>query len=205
MLSKITVGEIMEETEEIFEAGGRRLDQYPNKIFTIPNMLTFLRFLLLPVLIYSLEKIDELGYTFPVLVGSVMILSDILDGIIARRLKQYSRLGVILDPVFDKIIISTLAIYFAYKNMMPDWVAIVVVARDMAILIFGFFTVAKGYAPQPVLWGRLWALLWGVAFILLLLGYNWLAWSLIVVALILGFFSAGNYYVMYLKNMENSQ
>ena len=195
----------MGDNEKNLSEKGRLLSEYPNRIFTIPNILTFLRFILLPVLIYFLDTVDRHGYTPPVLVGSVMILTDLLDGILARKLNQFSRLGVILDPVFDKIIISALAIYFAYKNMIPDWVAIVVVARDMAILIFGFFTVAKGYAPKPVLWGRLWAFLWGVAFILLLVGYHWLAWSLIVVALILGFFSAGNYYIMYLKNLEETE
>ena len=195
----------MGDNEKNLSEKGRLLSEYPNRIFTIPNMLTFLRFILLPVLIYFLDTVDRHGYTPPVLVGSLMILTDLLDGILARKLNQFSRLGVILDPVFDKIIISALAIYFAYKDMIPDWVAIVVVARDVAILIFGLFIVAKGYAPQPVLWGRLWAFLWGVAFILLLVGYNWLAWSLIVVALILGFFSAGNYYVMYLKNLEEAK
>lgn len=196
----------MEDNAEIPVKEAKPLSAYPNKVFTIPNLLTVFRLALLPFLFRALNDVRNGGSYIPaVVIGAVMILSDILDGIFARHFNQTSRIGVVLDPISDKIIISSLAIYFAYYGLIPDWVAVVVVAREAAILLFGLFFVARGYAPKPVLWGRLYALLWGLAFIFLLINLDPLAWALIVVALILGFFSAGNYYVLYLKSMEHKR
>ncbi len=194
------MGFMDEETDNDFSAV--ELDSLPNRLITVPNILTMLRILLLPFLVYALDIGRTRGYMLAIIIGSIMILTDIFDGIIARYFDQYSRIGVILDPVFDKLIIITLAIYFAVKNQIPTWIAIIVVARDITLLVFGAVMVMRKMAPKPIIWGRLYPLLWGITFLLLLVKLDALAWSLMIVAVILGVFSAGAYYNKYRKTME---
>ncbi|MCD6594528.1 CDP-alcohol phosphatidyltransferase family protein [bacterium] len=182
-----------------------KLDSLPNKLMTVSNILTLTRIFLLPFLIWTLDIRKEFGYTPAIIIGSIMILTDIFDGIIARRYNQYSRLGVILDPVFDKLVIMTLTIYFAAKGEIPTWIAVIVVARDITLLAFGAVMVKRGLAPKPIIWGRLYPLLWGIAFLLLFVGLYSFAWSLMIVAIILGIFSAGAYYNNYRKMMETKK
>jgi len=194
----------MTESSDISSAA-IKLDRISNRVFTIPNILTFFRILLLPVLIWALEASVQIGYAYAVIVGSIMILTDLLDGIAARKLNQRSRLGMILDPISDKFIISSLAIYFAIKGSIPTWIVIIIVARDFAILIFGLIMLKHNYAPKPIIWGRLSPFLWAISFLFLVIGQEGYAWSIMVIALVLGIFSAGAYYANYRKVMEECE
>ncbi|MCD6417953.1 CDP-alcohol phosphatidyltransferase family protein [bacterium] len=177
-------------------------DELPQKIFTIPNILTVLRIALLPFLICALHRRSVIGNGWAISIGSLMIITDLLDGWIARTFKQYSRLGWVLDPVSDKIIIDVLAIYFAIMGNLPYWVAIVIVCRDLSIMSFGITIMKKEVLLKPNIWGKLSPFFWGISFILLTVNLYGYAWIAIIIALILSIFSAGIYYSEYKKTME---
>lgn len=173
-----------------------------NSVFTVPNLLTALRLALLPFLVRALAVRHTAGYESAVLIGAAMIASDILDGAIARRFGQASKLGWIMDPISDKIIVNTLVIFFVVSGELPYWVAVLLVARDGALGVFALALIKKHLTLKPNIWGRLSTLGWGLALIALTLKQRHIAWCLMLMALALSLFSAGTYYGEYRKVLE---
>ena len=102
-----------------------------SKSLNIPNLITVIRILLVPLLaIFLLE--EEYGYALLVFV--IAGVSDGLDGFLARLLKQQTRLGSILDPLADKALLITAFVILAVIGVIPRWLAVLVVSRDLIIL-----------------------------------------------------------------------
>jgi len=103
-----------------------------NPLRSAPNLLTLLRICLAPFLVTAvLEGHYLLAFVLFLAAG----LSDALDGLLARALKQYSMLGHYLDPVADKLLLSTLFLVLLYKGLMPVAVTVLVFSRDLAIVL----------------------------------------------------------------------
>lgn len=103
----------------------------------IPNMLTILRILLIPVYLYFFYS----NYTNNILfAGIVFILagiSDVLDGHIARKYDMSTKLGVILDPIADKLMMFTILISFTTKGIIPVWILIALGIKEMMMILGG--------------------------------------------------------------------
>src|ERR1039458_4965174 len=103
-----------------------------NPLRSAPNMLTLMRICLAPFLVAAiLEGHFLLSFILFVAAG----LTDALDGLLARLLKQRSMLGQYLDPVADKLLLSTLFLVLFYKGLMPGTVTVLVFGRDVGILL----------------------------------------------------------------------
>lgn len=103
-----------------------------NPLRSAPNLLTLLRICLAPFLVTAiLENHYLLGFSLFVAAG----FTDALDGALARVLKQRSILGHYLDPVADKLLLSTLFLVLLYKGLMPLAVTVLVFSRDLVILL----------------------------------------------------------------------
>ena len=99
---------------------------------TAPNLLTLLRICLAPFLVVAVLQGDyALGFGLFVIAG----LTDALDGTLARLLKQRSMLGQYLDPVADKLLLSTLFLVLTFKGLIPASVTVLVFGRDVGILL----------------------------------------------------------------------
>jgi cardiolipin synthase (CMP-forming) len=72
-----------------------------------------------------------------------MYVTDLLDGYLARKLKQVSELGKIIDPVADKLAVGVIAIMMFIKGLIPLWFIVIVVLRDVLILVFGLILKRK--------------------------------------------------------------
>ena len=97
----------------------------------LPNSLTFLRLLLaVPIGLLILREQFELALWLGALAG----LTDALDGYLARKLDAYSRLGAILDPIADKTMVTSIFTSLAAIGILPWYLAITVVARDLIIV-----------------------------------------------------------------------
>lgn len=98
----------------------------------IPNSLTILRILLVPVYIGSLvyERFDQ-----ALIVLLVAGITDALDGTIARAANQRTRLGAFLDPLADKLLLTSGFITLSIIHVIPSWVTIVIVSRDAMLLL----------------------------------------------------------------------
>lgn len=96
-----------------------------------PNLITAVRLVFVPLLMYLLLAEHYRGAVAVFLAAGV---SDALDGYLARRLKQQTRLGALLDPVADKLIILTAVVLLAWQGLLPLWLAAAVVLRDLVIV-----------------------------------------------------------------------
>jgi len=117
-------------------------------LLVLPNQLTVLRLLLIPVigvaLSASFSTHDQLGAGL----YAIAATTDTLDGQIARRRRQVTRLGKFLDPLADKLLVITVLAVLVSSSAIPAWVVVVIVAREF--LITGLRTIA---ATQGVVFG----------------------------------------------------
>lgn len=104
--------------------------------FNIPNLLSTLRILFIPLFIILLSYGRYAG-ALAVFVGAAV--SDGLDGFIARRFKQKTMVGAYLDPIADKLLLTSSFVVFSVMQLMPKWLAILVVSRDV-IIAMGIMT-----------------------------------------------------------------
>jgi len=99
---------------------------------TIPNLITILRVLLVPIFVIYIINDRTLGSLIIFIIASV---SDALDGFIARVFHKKSDLGAYLDPLADKILLVSAYITLAILKMIPPWLAVLIISRDVIILL----------------------------------------------------------------------
>lgn len=105
-----------------------------SEIFWISNLLSLFRVLIIPLLWHFLAKGDSGSAYAALLILILAGLSDGLDGFIARKLNQISKLGMILDPLCDKILAAALVVLLILYRDFPLWLAAVIIGRDFLIL-----------------------------------------------------------------------
>ena len=120
-----------------------------DRIWTIPNMMSFARLLGVPVFLWLLlaEQADGWAFVLLVLAG----ISDWLDGAVARATGQVSRLGELLDPLADRLYIAATVIGLAMRGIIPWWLVIVLTARtDEECFVQANNLGAEGFLRKPV-------------------------------------------------------
>jgi cardiolipin synthase len=121
--------------------------QVSTRIFTIPNLLSLFRLLLIPVFLVLLVN-GQYIWALVVLVASS--LTDFVDGYVARHFNQISRVGQLLDPAADRLFIFSTLIGLAWTGFIPWWLAGVIFGREALLLIVGVILANHGYGPLPV-------------------------------------------------------
>jgi cardiolipin synthase len=112
--------------------GRDRFDQA--RLINIANALTAMRLVLIPLFAWLLIADREPEALFVFVVCGV---SDSLDGLLARRLRQRTPVGAYLDPIADKLLMATAFVVLAYVRVVPRWLAVLVISRDVFILVGG--------------------------------------------------------------------
>ncbi|WP_240632443.1 MULTISPECIES: CDP-alcohol phosphatidyltransferase family protein [unclassified Cryobacterium] len=118
-----------------------------SRVLTVPNLLSFLRLALVPVFLTLLVSGED---AWALLVLAVASLTDYLDGVIARRFNQITRLGQLLDPAADRLYIFAALVGLACRDLVPWWIVAVVVGRDVFLLGLGVVLANHGFGPLPV-------------------------------------------------------
>jgi len=122
-------------------------NQVSSRILTVPNVLSFIRLLLVPVFLILLINGEDVLALVVLVVSSV---SDFFDGMIARSFNQVTRLGQLLDPAADRLYIFAALIGLAVRGILPWWLVVVIIARDATLLVVGVVLANHGYGPLPV-------------------------------------------------------
>lgn len=119
-----------------------------DRVLTVPNALSALRLVGVPVFLYLILGPHADGAAVLILMGSG--ITDYLDGVLARALHQTSRLGVVLDPLADRLYIAATLVALAIRGVIPVWLVVALAARD--VLLAGLLPVLRrhGYGPLPV-------------------------------------------------------
>lgn len=138
---------------------------------TLPNLLSMLRLALVPVFLYLL--LHE-RYFLAIVMLAVSSLTDYLDGYFARKFDQVTRLGQLLDPAADRLYIFSTLIGLSITGIIPVWLAVVIISRDLVLLIVYPVLATHGYGPLPVHYlGKTGTFALLYAFPLLLMAYIW--------------------------------
>jgi len=124
-----------------------------SQLLTAPNQLTLLRMLFLPFIVNSF--LDQ-HYTTALVLFVLAGLSDGLDGLLARQLHQQTTLGQYLDPIADKLLLSTLFLVLSVLHKIPWKYTVMVFSRDMAILATSavLYTIAGLRNFSPSIFGK---------------------------------------------------
>ena len=110
-------------------------------MWTVPNALSFLRLLGVPLFLWLVLGPEADGWALALLAASGV--TDYLDGYLARRLNQTSRLGEVLDPVADRLYILAVVIGLALRDIVPWWFAIILPLRD--VLLWGLVPILRTF------------------------------------------------------------
>jgi len=108
----------------------------------LPNALTLLRIFLVPVLFVVLVTRVEGHIYLGVAIFVVAVITDYLDGYFARRRNEVTKLGILLDPLADKLLIAAALLSLVEMGLVPAWVVMIVLARELAVT--GLRNVAAG-------------------------------------------------------------
>lgn len=121
-----------------------------DRVLTVPNLITFARLALIPVFLWL--AIGERNTGAAWIVGFVAGATDFVDGKIARRFGQVSKLGTAMDPLSDRILLAAAAAAFLVRDYAPAWTLIVVVVRDGLLLASLPFVARMGIERPAVSW-----------------------------------------------------
>lgn len=112
-------------------------------VIGLPNVLTVSRLLFLPIIAYFLQKHttqgDWLAFLFIFLAG----ISDFFDGFAARKLRQESETGKMLDPLMDKLLVGVIMLFLAAYKSLPHWYVWLVIFRDVLILVASIYLIKQ--------------------------------------------------------------
>ena len=122
-------------------------NQVSSRILTVPNVLSFLRLVMVPVFFVLIVVGNELGALILLVISTI---TDFVDGQIARRFNQITRLGQLLDPAADRLLILAALLGLAIAQVLPWWFVIAVISRDVLLIVLGIVLANHGYGPLPV-------------------------------------------------------
>ncbi|MDI3546518.1 MAG: hypothetical protein PWR10_170 [Halanaerobiales bacterium] len=170
-------------------------------MFAIPNLFTILRILLIPFFIkYFLSG----NYLIAGIIFILSALTDFLDGYLARKYKLNTRLGRILDPLADKLTIISILIVLVIADIIPRFIAIILLTREIFIFISSTVTFIMGIdVINPSSIGKLSIFLLYLAIALRLLKVNYIDMALFYIVIPLNILSALDYVFTAIKKLSN--
>jgi cardiolipin synthase len=126
---------------------GTAAGQPVDRVLTLPNALSALRLVLVPVFFWLVLSHRD-GWALVVLFVSGF--TDYFDGVLARRFNQVSRLGQLLDPAADRLYILATLVGLAWRGVVPWWLLALIVVRDVLLSLTIPLLARYGYGPLPV-------------------------------------------------------
>ena len=121
---------------------------------TVPNLLTVLRILLIPVLAAALLSGIETGDLLAAIVFVIASFTDALDGWMARRNKDVTTFGKLMDPLADKLLVTSALVSLVSLDRLAAWVAMVIIAREFAVTGLRQLAMEHGQVIQASSWGK---------------------------------------------------
>jgi len=159
----------------------------------IPNRITILRILLIPIFIALFYiKIKYVEYIVA-LVFIILALTDALDGYIARKRKEVTKLGKLIDPLADKLLISA-ALIFLIGRGVPAWMAFVIIAREFAVTGLRLTASAKNVTIPASKLGKVKTISQIIAIVAVIINFPY-NWYFMLVAVILTLVSGVDYFI----------
>jgi cardiolipin synthase len=165
----------------------------PLRPFTIPNFIGYVRLALIPVFLVLALSSDSGTDALPAVLFAVIGWSDYLDGIAARVTGQYSRMGALLDPLVDRLLVIAGVVVCWHFDLLPRWALALLAARELFMLVLARYAMARKVELKINWLGR-----WGVwpvfsALFFAICAVHWLALACLYVGLVLALASTAQY------------
>lgn len=183
-------------------------------MWTLPNLLSLFRILLVPFLAYLLAFTDPLSCALAALVFIIASLTDMLDGYLARRNKSVSDFGKILDPLADKLLVVTALIMLVAIDRpgdayVPVWLVVVIVARELAVTVLRGIALSEGIIIPADALGKYKLLVQTFALVGLMIHYPYFGIDFFVggmyflwLSTVLALWSGVEYHVRFLRSLR---
>ena len=174
----------------------------------LPNLLTLLRILLVPVLVVALTEGTRNGPALAAAVFVVAALTDGLDGYIARSRESITTFGKVMDPIADKLLIAAALISLVSLDRVAAWVAMVIIAREFAVSGLRIFAGAQRVVIPASQLGRLKTIA-QVAMVMVLIAANdtgdWWVQAIVYLAVAITLISGADYFLNVRRRIEEAQ
>jgi CDP-diacylglycerol--glycerol-3-phosphate 3-phosphatidyltransferase len=165
-----------------------------------PNILTLLRIVAVPFIVVLMYFPGRISCLIAMLLFILASLTDLLDGLLARRFNLVTSLGKFLDPLADKLLVISVMIMLVHLGWLQAWIVICIVGREFMVTGLRAIAADQGTVIAADRYGKLKTIIQVVALCPLILHYPWwglqpapLGTVLIIFALLLTLFSGGNY------------
>jgi CDP-diacylglycerol--glycerol-3-phosphate 3-phosphatidyltransferase len=175
-------------------------------VINLPNFLTFLRILLIPVFITIYQSPFPWRFPRAAVIFLIASFTDLLDGFLARRRGEVTSLGKLLDPVADKLLIVSALIILVEGDRVSVWLAILLVGREFAVMGLRAVALSEGIYISVINMGKYKMVLQTTGIFLLILNHSawglnsdWIGTLLLWGAVILALLSGGQYFYGYWK------
>jgi len=161
-------------------------------VWTLPNLISLFRILIIPVLVYLLTFPDRNSALLAASLFLFASVTDYFDGYLARRNKSVSDVGKILDPLADKLMVASALIMLAaidrpQEPSVPAWLVVVILARESAVTVIRGIALTEGVVMQAEALGKYKFILQAYAVVGLLVHYRYWGFD---------FFAAGMYFLV---------
>lgn len=185
----------------------------------MPNFLTLVRIFLVPLLVAALVQHNlSIHWNGKLIVANDFValivflaaaLTDLLDGYLARRWKQVTTVGTLLDPVADKLLISAALISLVEIRLLPGWLVILIISREFAVSGLRSIAAAEGFTVKAGELGKSKMILQVVGVVLVLLSVRWprlrpFALAAMWAVVIFGLASAVDYFRKFWRKVDTS-
>lgn len=194
----------MGESMEVIAKG-----QPPVGLWSIPNLLSLVRLGAIPFIIFLLFFSDPLASFLAALIFTLASLTDLLDGYIARHQKTETAIGKLLDPMADKLLITSAMIMLISLERIPAWVVVLIVGRELAVTGLRAIASVQGIVIAASKWGKAKTVLQSIALIGLLLHYEYLGIDfhllgmiLLGIALVITLWSGLDYFYKFYRETQ---
>ncbi len=168
----------------------------------LPNLLTLLRIFLIPFFVFFYGRSG--GDVVALAIFSVAALTDLLDGYLARRQSAITKLGQLLDPIADKLLIISALLLLVENGRIPAWITLLIVGREMAVTGFRVIAASEGIIMAAEQTGKYKVVFQMIALLLLLVDSppfpplaHEVGWGLLLLSTLLALLSAGLYFTKY--------
>jgi CDP-diacylglycerol--glycerol-3-phosphate 3-phosphatidyltransferase len=184
----------------------------------VPNALTLLRIFFVPLLVAALVQedyrfdialLDDWRNFWALAIFLAAAATDLLDGYLARRWKQITTVGTLLDPIADKLLISAALISLVQIRRIPGWMVVVIIGREFAVTGLRSIAAAEGYTIKASDLGKtkMVAQVVSISLVMLSVRYpelSWVAQLSLWVVVVFGVASAVGYFMKFWRKVDDS-
>ncbi len=162
------------------------------------NKLTVFRIILIPIFVFVFLSPFSYHNVIALFVFVLAGFTDFLDGFIARKYNMKTKVGTVLDPLADKLMLMALIVSLRIKDLIPIWVLVVIVSKEILMILFGLLLYKKDFIIPSNIIGKLSTTLFYIAIGLLILNVKWSIF-LLYSAILLSIIAFISYFIAYKK------